>query len=208
MNSNEAREARAIQNSPAVLDIAPPKHWRRLVPLWFRGLIWVDSVQRFDAFLSYSWKADMYVATAIQAVTHRFLRPWYRTHARNAFRDLSSLPAGSSLERELLDRLDRSRHLIVLLSHESAMSRGMELEAAHWFSRPREGELLIIVTVSGCRDWEEIRSFLPRSIRENLTGEPLWVNIGHRREEILAKGNDRNSETKLSRRRHERVSAN
>jgi len=38
------------------LDLAPPKSWRRFVPLWLRSLIWMDSGLRYDALLSYSWK--------------------------------------------------------------------------------------------------------------------------------------------------------
>jgi hypothetical protein len=125
------------------LDLRPPRMWRRLVPAWLRSLIWVDSAESYDAFLSYSWKSDSSIAPAIQSVLQRFLCPWYRLRARTVFRDLSCLPAGSSLERELFNRLDQSRHLIVLASPEAAHSRGMEMEAQYWFSRPRDGHVLV-----------------------------------------------------------------
>ena len=106
------------------------------------------------------------------------------------FRDLSSLPAGSSLENELFDRLDRSTHLIVLASSESAKSHGMEIEARRWFSRQRNGQVLIIVTGGECKAWEEIREYLlPVSVRTNLGTEPLWIPLQHRRREILADPN-------------------
>lgn len=107
------------------------------------------------------------------------------------FRDLSCLPAGSSLEAELFDRLDRSKHLIVLASPEAAHSHGMEIEARHWFNRPRDGQVLIIVTSGDCKTWDEIRShLLPPAIRQNLTSEPIWVPLQHRRDRIQADPNN------------------
>jgi hypothetical protein len=97
-----------------LLDLAPPKPWRRFVPSWLRSLIWVDSAGTYDAFLSYSWKSDSEIAPVIQSVIQRFLCPWYKLRAKTIFRDLSCLPAGSSLEKELFDRIDRSKHFIVL----------------------------------------------------------------------------------------------
>ena len=97
------------------------------------------------------------------------------------------MPAGSSLEAELFDRLDRSTHLIVLASPEAAASHGMETEARHWFSRPRDGQVLIIISSGDCKTWEEIRECLvPPAVRENLTSEPLWVPLQHRRDRIVA----------------------
>jgi hypothetical protein len=151
------------------LDKAPPKRWRRIVPPWLRSLVWVDSARRYDAFLSYSWKADSKIAPVVQSLLQRFLCPWYKVRAKTIFRDLSCLPAGSSLEAELFDRLDRSTHLIVLASPEAAGSRGMQTEASHWFSRGRDGQVLIVVTAGEYRSWEEIRDhLLPPAVRANL----------------------------------------
>jgi WD40 repeat protein len=169
------------------LDLAPPPAWRKLIPSWIRSLIWTDYASNYDAFLSYSWRADIAVAPAVQSVIQRFLCPWYRLRAKNVFRDLSCLPAGSSLEAELLARLDRSRHLLVLASEAAATSRGMELEARHWFSRERSGEVLVIVTVAGYNTWNEVRTHLiPPAIREHLSQEPLWISLSERREQIIA----------------------
>src|SRR5271166_1430086 len=154
------------------LDVAPQKPWRRFFPRWLRAMIWVDSSGTYDAFLSYSWKSESKIAPVIQSVIQRFLCPWYRLRARTVFRDLSCLPAGSSLEAELFDRLDRSAHLIVLASPEAAASHGMEIEARHWFSHPRDGQVLIIVSSGECKTWEEIRDhLLPLAIRKNLKSE-------------------------------------
>ena len=68
----------------------------------------------------------------------------------------------------------------------------MEMEARHWFSRPRDGQILIVVTAGECKTWEEIRQrLLPVSIRDNLASEPLWVPLQHRRSEIEANPNAR-----------------
>src|SRR5262245_40032620 len=117
------------------LDLPPhPPRWRRFVPRWLRSVIWVDSAPRYDAFLSYPWSSDKAVAEQVQSVLQGFLRPWYRSRAKTVFRDLSCLPATSDLEDELCQRLDASEHLIVLASRKAASSRGMEIEAKHWFS--------------------------------------------------------------------------
>src|SRR5213593_2048550 len=115
----------------------PPPSWRRLIPAWLRSLIWIDDLPSYDGFLSYSWAGDKQVATVVQSAIQRFLCPWYRGRAKTIFRDLECLPAGSSLEAELLTRLDRSQHLLVLASPSAAHSRGMEMEVKHWFSRAR-----------------------------------------------------------------------
>ena len=65
------------------LDLATPKPWRRFVPAWLRSLIWVDSIEKYDAFLSYSWKSDGKVAPVIQSVIQKFLCPWYRFRAKS-----------------------------------------------------------------------------------------------------------------------------
>jgi hypothetical protein len=98
------------------LDVAPPPKWRRFIPAWLRALLWVDSAAEYDAFLSYNWHSDLKIAPVIQSVLQRFLCPWYKPRAKTIFRDLSCLPAGSSLEKELCDRIDRCKHFIVLAS--------------------------------------------------------------------------------------------
>ena len=186
-------QRRMVFSRPAApsLDLAPPKPWRRFVPSWLRSLIWIDSAKSYDGFLSYSWKSDSQIAPVIQSVIQRFLCPWYKMRAKTVFRDLSCLPAGSSLEGELFDRIDRSTHLIVLASPEAADSQGMEKEARHWFSRPRKGQVLIIVSCGDCTSWEEVRDhLLPAAVRNSLTSEPLWVPLKHRRGTILANPND------------------
>ena len=106
---------------------------------------------------------------------------------REQFFAISSLPAGSNLFSELEDRLDRSTHLIVLASPESSRSHGMEWEAEYWFSKPRRGDVLIIVTSGDYSTWEEIRTHtLPPTVASRMESEPLWISISKRRPEILS----------------------
>jgi len=174
-----------------VLDLAPTRNWRRLVPSWLRQLFWADAARNYDAFLSYSWQSDSRVAPLIQSIIQYFLRPWYQLRAKTVFRDLSCLPAGSSLEQELFERLDRSAHLIVLASPQAAHSHGMELEARHWFSRPRGGQTIVIVTSGDGENWVDIRARLvPPTVARNLNSAPLWIDLRPRREKILADPSD------------------
>ncbi len=148
------------------------------MPAWLRGLIWTDRSPSFDAFLSYSWKADSGLAPIIQNILQSFLRPWYKLRALNIFRDLSALAASSNLEMSLKAKLDHSHHLIVLACPEAKASKGMEFEASYWLSKPRQGQVLIVVTGGKYGSWKDIReSALPPVLEERLLDEPLWIDI-------------------------------
>src|SRR5664279_3952659 len=173
------------------LDLAPPKNWRRWFPEWLRSLLWGDSAAKYDAFLSYSWKSDKEVAPVIQSVLQRFMCPWYKVRAKTIFRDLSCMPAGSDLRRELCDRIDRSEHFIVLASPNAARSAGMEMEAQHWFSRPRAGRTVIIVTDGEFKSWEDMsKRLLPPAVSVNVASAPVWTSLRDCRSAILGNPND------------------
>lgn len=93
----QATHPSGSENEPgAELRPGPPR-WRRLVPSWLRRLIWVDEVQRYDAFLSYTWAIDREVAEAVQAILQDFLCPWYKMREKTVFREPACLPAGVDL---------------------------------------------------------------------------------------------------------------
>ena len=189
----------ADPDSVVTLDVAPPKRWRRWIPAWLRALIWVDAAPRYDGFLSYSWSCDKEIAPVVQSVLQRFLCPWYRVRAKTIFRDLSCLPAGSSLTRELLGRLDRSDHLIALASPAAATSRGMEQEAVQWLSRSRSGQIIVVVTESPANvdsgtqtqsytdTWQGVRdNLLPPALRNHFaTTTPVWIPLARHRRDML-----------------------
>jgi len=175
----------------ALLDKAPQKPWRRCLPRWLRSLIWLDAAAHYDAFLSYSWKADGSIAPLIQSALQQFLCPWYKRRAKNVFRDLSSLPAGSSLQKELFERIDRSTHFVVLACPEAANSKGMDMEARYWFSRARSGDLIVVVTAGRCETWEEIRDrLIPAAVRDHLPNAPVWIPLQNQLPDILAAPDD------------------
>jgi WD40 repeat protein len=180
-----APKATSPPNDPSDLPPPPPR-WRSLLPAWIRGLIWVEEGQSFDAFLSYSWAADSKVAPIIQSVLQQFLCPWFKPRARRIFRDLSYLPASASLSESLEKRLDASKHLIVLATPEAAKSEGMAFEADYWFSEPRTGEVLVVVTSGEYKNWDQIRDHaLPLPLRSRLIAPPIFINISKRRGDML-----------------------
>lgn len=154
--------------------------------------MWTDSASHFDAFISYRHTPDAQIAGVVQSVLQRFLCPWYKVRAKAIFRDLSSLPAGSSLTRELFDRMDRSEHLIVLACPEATSEvGGVEVEARYWFSKPRKGEVLLLVTAGEHTTWPKIReNLLPPTLRMALKSEPLFILLQHRRDEMETKPNN------------------
>lgn len=205
--------AQPSATEPVVNDVkTPPKPaWRRrLLPVWLRGLIWVDETRDFEAFLSYTQTADAEIATVIQSVLQNFLRPWYKTRSRNIFRDLSSLPAGEDLLKALAERLDSSRHLIVLAGPAAAISAGMEFEARHWFARERKGSVVVVVTHGEFESWVDRMNqvtgetmvgikngALPPAMRENLQAVPLYIDVRKHREAMLNRPDDENLRIQL-----------
>ena len=176
-----------MDESPCTtLDLPLPPRWRQWIPAWLRGLVWADRASRYDAFLSYSWAADRKIAPVVQSVIQHFLCPWYRLREKVVFRDLSSLPAGSSLEDELRRRLDLSTHLIVLASPEAVHSAGVDFEVRYWCARPREGQVLVVLTKGNFQSWHEVRQHaLPQALQDHLRSEPLWIDLSRRRHRIL-----------------------
>jgi hypothetical protein len=105
--------------------------------------------------------------------------------ALNIFRDLSSLAASSNLGSSLEEKLDQSRHFIVLASPQAKTSEGVEFEAKYWFSKPRSGQVVVVVTSGTYKNWREIsENALPPSLREHLHSTPLWLDISGRGKEI------------------------
>lgn len=45
----------------------------------------------------------------------------------------------------------------------------MEMEARRWFSRERDGQVLVIVTRGDGDDWESVRKLVPPTVHQNLS---------------------------------------
>ena len=70
----------------------------------------------YDAFLSYNHQ-DGAVAAGIQKGLHRIGRRVGRLNALRVFRDGTDMAANPDLWGKVTDAMDRSRYLIVVLSH-------------------------------------------------------------------------------------------
>jgi hypothetical protein len=172
----------ALQNHAAA-DLPPlPPRWRSVLPEWIRSLLWVDQASSFDAFISYSWKADAEFSPILQSVLQKFLCPWYKVRALNIFRDLSALAANEDLETSLREKLDKSTHLIVLASQQARISRGMDFELTYWLSKPRRGQILVVATSGPNGNWAAVReNAIPPALKLGLLTTPLWIDISKRK---------------------------
>jgi hypothetical protein len=82
----------------------------------------------YDAFISYSHKRDVSIASRLQSQMERLGKPWYRLRALRIFRDDTSLSASPSLEPSLLVALGQTRYLVLLASPEAAASKWVQDE--------------------------------------------------------------------------------
>jgi len=135
-------------------------------------------------FISYS-RADQEFAKWLHKELERFhipveVRPRIRQGLRAdrlapVFRDVDELPASSDLGARLVDALDRSRYLIVVCSPSAAQSRWVDAEVAHFMSRGR-GQDILVVVVRGepGSTGADVQPFPPALL--SLGHEPLWVD--------------------------------
>src|ERR1043165_4273180 len=73
----------------------------------------------YHAFISYKRNPDEPIAKELQQSLHHLARPWFRWRALRVFRDVTSLPAGGNLTKDIQRRLDESEFLILLASPEA-----------------------------------------------------------------------------------------
>src|SRR5712691_2146081 len=138
----------------------------------------------YDAFISYSHAKDKPVAAALQSKVQTLGKPWYRRRALRVFRDDTSLSATPSLWPSIERALGQSRFLILLASPESAASKWVNKEVAHWLDHNGIDTLLIGVT-DGELAWDEsVGDFawregmpLPPVLTGRFASEPKWVDL-------------------------------
>ncbi|MDT5242926.1 MAG: hypothetical protein QOD36_302, partial [Mycobacterium sp.] len=108
----------------------------------------------FDAFISYAHE-DRPVAAGIQKGLHRIGRRLGRQlHALRVFRDATDLTASPDLWSKVVDAMDRSRYLIVVLSSHAVASTWVNKEVTHWLERRGSDELMFVVA-DGQLEWDE-----------------------------------------------------
>lgn len=127
---------------------------------------------RYDAFISYN-HADIALAKRLSARIRRYRAPRALglPHGRIVpFRDVEQLTITGDLTDTLVERLQASRHLVVLCSPGAAQSKYVNQEI-EYFASQREADAILTVLCSG----EPGESFPPALKR--VMDEPLFVDL-------------------------------
>jgi tetratricopeptide (TPR) repeat protein len=145
---------------------------------------------RYDAFISYSHRADLAFAPRLQSALRSLARPWWRPAALAIFRDETDMGAASSLTGAIVSALQSSRYFILLAAPEAAASPWVAREIELWFARPRDAEFdparrFLIALADGAIVWDEAaRDFdwrrttaLPPALKGRFAEEPLWIDL-------------------------------
>ena len=133
----------------------------------------------YDGFVSYSHAADDLLAPRLQAGLQRFAKPWWQRRALRIFRDESSLSANPHLWESIVEAMDDSEWLVLLLSPEAAESEWVNREIEYWKSHKDPSRILPVVT-DGSFAWragENSGSAVPPALRGVFGGEPRWVDM-------------------------------
>jgi hypothetical protein len=88
---------------------------------------------RYDAFISYSHR-DRPVAAGIQEGIAPHRPTAGQTAALRVFRDATDLTANPDLWASVIDAIDNSRYLIVVLSTDAAASHWVNREVEYWLA--------------------------------------------------------------------------
>ena len=97
----------------------------------------------YDAFLSYNHH-DGPVAAGIQKGLHRIGRRMGKLNALRVFRDKTDMAANPNLWGKVVEAMNRSRYLIVVLSPRAATSEWVDKEVAYWLQQRGPDQLLIV----------------------------------------------------------------
>ena len=133
----------------------------------------------YDGFISYSHAADGLLAPRLQAGLQRFAKPWWKRRAVRMFRDEASLSANPHLWESIVDAMDQSEWLVLLLSPEAAESAWVNREIEYWTAKRDISRILPVVTEGSFawRDGEVSGSAVPPALRGTFSGEPRWVDM-------------------------------
>ena len=144
-----------------------------------------DQPHEYDAFLSYAHH-DRQVTTAIQKGLHQIGRRFGQLRALRVFRDDTNLTASPDLWGKIVEALDRSGHMIVVLSPQSAASHWVNEEIGHWLGH-RGGEKLMLVLAEGRLQWDPAgkrfdpagSDAAPPALTQpgSLQSEPLYIDV-------------------------------
>ncbi|MFG2867407.1 TIR domain-containing protein [Streptomyces sp. NPDC048338] len=141
-------------------------------------------MEDYDAFISYTHRPDHALAKAIQRGLLSLGRKALRAPTIRVFRDEETLYQTGDLPKSLQHHLDRSRHLILVASPESAHAPYVLAELAYWLQHKSSKNILIAVaggTISWPSssqdfDWNETTA-LSRTLQGKLLTQPLWSDF-------------------------------
>ncbi|WP_285475138.1 TIR domain-containing protein [Actinoplanes sp. NBRC 101535] len=142
----------------------------------------IPSAERYDAFISYSHRADTAVARALQSELERFAGPWYRGRVLRVFRDATDLAASPGLWSTIEQALGRSDWLILMASPESAGSPWVRREI-DWWTANRPVERILIAVTGGDLHWDgggfaqPLSTAVPASLAGAFAEEPHWIDL-------------------------------
>ncbi len=156
---------------------------------------------KYDAFISYSHKADAPLAEALERHLEKFAKPWYRLRSANVFRDETSLATSPNLWPTIVANLDESAYLILLASTAAADSKWVCKELSYWITdgacdepdtltptliQQDKVERVFLVLTEGDIAWDDSgadfnwkrTTALPTQVLSQVfAGEPLWVDL-------------------------------
>ncbi|MFK0236982.1 toll/interleukin-1 receptor domain-containing protein [Streptomyces vinaceus] len=147
-------------------------------------------VEDYDAFISYTHEPDHALAKAIQRGLFSVGRKAWRAPTVKVFRDEETLDATGDLPKALQHHLDRSRHLILVASPESARAEYVLAELAYWLEHKSSTNILIAVA-GGVISWPSagedfdwtVTTALPEVLRGEIPTQPLWSDFRKLRDE-------------------------
>ena len=139
---------------------------------------------RYQAFLSYSHKADSQLVAALHSALHRFAKPWYKLRALNVFRDTTNLAVNPNLWSTIQRALGESEYFVFFASEEAAQSFWVQRELDYWVTHRRLDHLLIVLT-DGDLVWDRTladfdwtrTTALPQMLAGKLHDEPLYLDL-------------------------------
>jgi WD40 repeat protein len=138
----------------------------------------------YKAFISYSIDADDKSASVLRSALQDLVRPWYRLHSIQVFRDETGLSAGSALWPSIEHALIKSEYFLLLASPQSAQSSWVNREVKWWLDHRSTKNMLILLTdgkiiwdnTVNDYNWQQTTA-LPQILRNQFKDEPLYVDF-------------------------------
>ncbi len=131
---------------------------------------------RFDAFISYSHRADDDIAPSLRHGLQHLAKPWYRRRAMRVFLDRTNMSADPALWTAITRALDTSKGFVLLMSPESANSVWVNREIDYWVERNGSNRMLPVLT-SGELVWDPAAGRFDET--RSTSAPPSLVGVYH-----------------------------